>query len=159
MLLSICLWLECHLLITHCKDTVPKFETNIPRNETVRPRSQFLHSWEFPTSWEYINRSQIQECGNWERGRAQFHFWEYINLPLCNHLFLHHFFPPVLSSEKWINYRAPWVSSVLLFIGGVHIGARVLLYPTLILVWLYHSHIPVGRRGVIYLCKWFLLRD
>ncbi len=55
-----------------------KFETCIPRNETARPCSQFLHScicegfiffqerspavW----SWEYINRSQIHECGNWE---------------------------------------------------------------------------------------------
>ncbi len=27
---------------------------------------------------------------------------------------------------KWINLRAPWVSSALLFIGGVHIGARAL---------------------------------
>jgi hypothetical protein len=26
---------------SHCKRNVPKFETNIPRNETARPRSQF----------------------------------------------------------------------------------------------------------------------
>ncbi len=59
-----------------------KFEINFSRNETARPRSQFLHSsiceqfvhshdrstyfaaakWE--DRWEYINR------GNWERGRA-----------------------------------------------------------------------------------------
>jgi hypothetical protein len=56
-----------------------KFETNIPGNEAMWPRSQFLHScirerfipvrlfcgivfgdrW-----WEYINRSQIHECRN-----------------------------------------------------------------------------------------------
>ncbi len=29
-------------------------------------------------SWEYINRSKIHECKNWERGE-QFHFWEFIN--------------------------------------------------------------------------------
>ncbi len=28
----------------HCKDTVPKIRKNIPRNETARLRSQFLHS-------------------------------------------------------------------------------------------------------------------
>jgi hypothetical protein len=28
-------------------------------------------------SWEYINRSQIHECRNWERG-TQLHFWEYL---------------------------------------------------------------------------------
>ncbi len=34
-----------HIAFTPCR-TVPKiFETNIPRNETARPRSQFLHSW------------------------------------------------------------------------------------------------------------------
>ncbi len=40
-------------------------------------------------SWEYINRSQKHECGNWDSGdrtfcfgnnkSAQFHFWEYLN--------------------------------------------------------------------------------
>ncbi len=37
-------------------------------------------------SWEYINRSQIHECGNWETEHynsvleiTQFHFWEYID--------------------------------------------------------------------------------
>jgi hypothetical protein len=27
--------------------------------------------------WEYINRSQIHECRNWDKA-AQFHFWEFI---------------------------------------------------------------------------------
>jgi hypothetical protein len=57
-----------------------KSDLCIPRNETARPRSQFLHSCiceRFKYSqyrsaylaeaiWEYINRSQIHECGNWE---------------------------------------------------------------------------------------------
>jgi hypothetical protein len=44
-----------------------KFKTNIPRNETEWPRSHhFLHS----CIWEYLNRSQIHESGNWEQGRA-----------------------------------------------------------------------------------------
>ncbi len=37
-------------------------------------------------SWEYINCSQIHECGNWKTEhynsvweKTQFHFWEYIN--------------------------------------------------------------------------------
>ncbi len=33
----------------------------------------------FMYPWEYLNPTQIHECGNWERGRAQIHFWEYIN--------------------------------------------------------------------------------
>ncbi len=55
-----------------------KFETYISRNETVRPHSQFLHSciseqfiyshnrYSADPSWEYINCSEIHECGNWE---------------------------------------------------------------------------------------------
>ncbi len=57
----------------------------ISRNETVRPHSQFLHSCicerftysqdrsayltaakKADRSWEYINFSQIHQCGNWE---------------------------------------------------------------------------------------------
>ncbi len=65
-------------------------ETNIPRNETAWPQSQFLHScfceWFIcptivclfccrkicrPILGIYcINRSQIHECGNWDWGRA-----------------------------------------------------------------------------------------
>ncbi len=47
-----------------------KCETNIPRNETAQPCSQFLHSFICERLWEYINLSQVHECGNWERGRA-----------------------------------------------------------------------------------------
>jgi hypothetical protein len=42
--------------------TVPKIQFCIPRNETAQPHSQFLNS----CTWEYINHSQIHECGNWE---------------------------------------------------------------------------------------------
>jgi hypothetical protein len=32
------------LTVTHCKDTIPKFETNILRKGIARPQSQFPHS-------------------------------------------------------------------------------------------------------------------
>jgi hypothetical protein len=63
-----------------------KFETNIPRKGISGPQSQFPHScvceriiyshdgsaffcWRkyVDRSWEYINRSQTHECGNWPR--------------------------------------------------------------------------------------------
>ncbi len=66
-----------------------KFETSIFRKGIARPQSQFPHSCfceRFITShkrsvysaagkyvdrsWEYINRSQIHECGNWDWSRA-----------------------------------------------------------------------------------------
>ncbi len=62
-----------------------KSDLCIPRIETVWPRSQFLHSCicerfiffrdgsaslvaakQADQSWEYINLSQLHECGNWE---------------------------------------------------------------------------------------------
>ncbi len=61
--------------------TVPKLETYIPRNETVRPCSCFLHSCiceqfihtvyshdqsSTDRSWEYKNHSQIRACRNWK---------------------------------------------------------------------------------------------
>ncbi len=68
-----------------------KFETNIPRKGIARPQSQFPPSNESVSdlymyyhrrspffccrkyvnrSWEYINRSQTHEGGNWDWGRA-----------------------------------------------------------------------------------------
>ncbi len=69
------------------KTVYRKFETSIPRNETARPQSQFIHSWfceRFIYSntrirlsillqenmWEYINRSKIHECRNLDWGRS-----------------------------------------------------------------------------------------
>ena len=70
--------------VGHCT-LYRKSEFWIPRNETARPRSQFLHSFicerliysqnrsahlaaakQADRSWEYIYRSQIHGCGNWE---------------------------------------------------------------------------------------------
>jgi hypothetical protein len=47
-----------------------------------------------------------------------------------------------------LTKRPPEVSSALSFIGGVRIGARALIDPKWRpMVWLYHSPIPVGRKG------------
>jgi hypothetical protein len=77
-----------------------KFETNISRKGIARPQSQFspfICLWAiniFPRSiclfccrkyvnrsWEYINRSQTHECGNWDWGRAiprkGIHKWDF----------------------------------------------------------------------------------
>jgi hypothetical protein len=62
-----------------------KFDTNIPRKGIVRPQSQFPHLCVcerfiyshnrsaysvignyVDQSWEYTNRSQKHECGNWD---------------------------------------------------------------------------------------------
>jgi hypothetical protein len=47
----------------HCKEKCRKFEANIPRKGISEPQSQFPHSC--VCVWEYINRSQTHECGNW----------------------------------------------------------------------------------------------
>ncbi len=80
------------------KNQYRKLETNIPRTGIERPDSQFPHSYGFERSiyshhrsafsaavnmhvdrsWEYINRSQTQECGNWDWA-VQFPEKEYIN--------------------------------------------------------------------------------
>ncbi len=71
------------------KTVYRKFETYIPRNESAPPQSQFIHSCVCERfiyshdrsahsaagkyvgrSWEYINHSQIHECGNWDWGCA-----------------------------------------------------------------------------------------
>ncbi len=81
-------------LPAHCTDTLQGHNTEnskqiFPEKELCRPQSQFPHScvlWAiyiFPHrfaysatgtcvdwSWEYINRSQTHECGNWDWGHA-----------------------------------------------------------------------------------------
>ncbi len=84
----------------HCKDTIPKFETNNPRKRIAPPQSQFPHSYVcerfiyshdrsaysaagkyVDQSWEYINRSQTHECVNWDWRRAipflGIHTWDF----------------------------------------------------------------------------------
>ncbi len=86
-----------------------KFKTNIPREGIAWPQSQFAHSCvcerftyshdrsAFPVgkyvdrSWEYINRSQTHECGNWDWGRAipflGIHTWDFV--AVCKHRLTH----------------------------------------------------------------------
>jgi hypothetical protein len=79
------------------KNQYRKFETNIPRKGIARPQSKFPHSCVcerfiyshhqsaysaagkyVDRSWEYINRSQTHECGNWYTEAAQYPEQEYI---------------------------------------------------------------------------------
>ncbi len=89
-------------LIDHtAKTKYQNFETNVPRKGISGSQSQFPHScmclWAiyiFPRSvclfcrrkyvdrsWNYINRSQTHECGNWGWGRAiprkGIHKWDF----------------------------------------------------------------------------------
>ncbi len=65
------LWLKWNMLYT-ANAMYPKFETNIPRHETARPRSQFQHSCLFCERLIYSNdwsANAIQQnrrtyCGN-----------------------------------------------------------------------------------------------
>ncbi len=76
------------------KDTMPKIRKNIPRKGIARPQSQFPHSCVcdrliycqdrsaysaagkyVDSFWEYINRSQTHECGNWYWGRFSLQCW------------------------------------------------------------------------------------
>jgi hypothetical protein len=101
--------------------------TCIPKDENAQPRSQFLYSCICERfiysldqstylaaakladrSWDYISRSQIHECGNWETEHynfcfenneaTQIHFLEYINR---NQTF-------VLDSHQPFIYSAEW---------------------------------------------------
>ncbi len=85
----------------HSKDTIQKIRNKyrIPRKGTARLQSQFLHScfcerflyilWSVslffcrkrggPNVGIYTDRLHTHECGNWDWGRAQFLFWNYIN--------------------------------------------------------------------------------
>ncbi len=77
--------------ICTAKTKCRKFETNIPWKGISGSQSKFPHScvceriiyshdgsafsaggniWTDPGGWEYINRSETHECGNWGWGRA-----------------------------------------------------------------------------------------
>jgi hypothetical protein len=88
------------VIVCTAKKQYRKFETNIPRKGIARPQFQFPHSCvceQFIYSqdrsaysaagkyvdrtWEYINRTHIHECGNWDRGREitrkEIHKWDF----------------------------------------------------------------------------------
>jgi hypothetical protein len=50
---------------------VPKFHIHVSASVYIFIRSVAYFATKYvDRSWEYVNRSQIHECGNWERGRA-----------------------------------------------------------------------------------------
>ncbi len=84
----------------HCKEPIPKIRNKYSQKRncaTIVPISAFMRLWSiyiFPRSiylfccrkyvdrsWEYINRSQTHECGNWDWGRAiprkGIHKWDF----------------------------------------------------------------------------------
>ncbi len=84
--------------VVHCKDTIPKIlhKYSRKRNCAAFPIStfcgRFIYSLDrsaysaagkyVDRSWEYINRSQTNECGNWDWGRAipflGMHKWDFL---------------------------------------------------------------------------------
>ncbi len=98
----------------HRKETLPKFETYIPRKGIARPQSNFyihvsvsnlfIARLDLPItiagkyldrSWEYINHSQTHECGYWGLGQAI----------------------PFLGKNKW-NFRCSVDTKVSVFRAG-----------------------------------------
>ncbi len=80
------------------KKLYKKFETYcIPRNETMRPRSQFPHSYfckrliySRDRSFYFAaeNRSQMHACGNWERGCTVFYLGIHKSDLICSVLWI-----------------------------------------------------------------------
>ncbi len=89
-----------HTSSMHCKDKIPKFRNkysqkrnigvSVPISTFMRlwviyiyPQSVFLFCWRkyVDRSWDYINRSQTHESGNWGWGRAisrkGIHKWDF----------------------------------------------------------------------------------
>jgi hypothetical protein len=94
-----------------------KFETNIPRNETERPQSQFLHSFiyshgrsAYSAAGKYvdrssrnINRSQKHKCGN--GGRAVSFLRVHKSDFLCSVLYSSQMFCCILPTYTGLTWR------------------------------------------------------
>ncbi len=110
-----------------------KFETNIPR-KVAGPQSLFPHLCEWfmyshdrsaysaagkyvDPSWEYINRSQTRECGNWNWGRANpllgIHKWDL--LQCIKTIFLNPCSPPPLPPATTICLFFQTLLATILF--------------------------------------------
>ncbi len=85
----------------HCREPIPKIRNKDPRKGISRPQSKFPHSfvyerfihshdrcaysalgnmWIVDRSWEFINRPQTHECGNWDERaipRKGIHKWDF----------------------------------------------------------------------------------
>ncbi len=89
-----------YLVMTHCKDKIPKFWNKYSQRRNIGvsvPISTIMRLWViciFPQSvclfcwrkyvdrlWDYINRSQTHECGNWGWDRTipwkGIHKWDF----------------------------------------------------------------------------------
>ena len=67
---------------SHCKDVIPKIQTNIPRKGIVRPQSPFPHSCVCERCIYSQDRSAYStDTWMWKLGRrpSNFFFWKYIN--------------------------------------------------------------------------------
>jgi hypothetical protein len=68
---------------------IPNFNIHVPVNDFYIPRIGLpillqQNTVGGPILWEYINRSQIHECGNWERSRPVSFLTVHISELLCS---------------------------------------------------------------------------